>query len=108
MTIVTGLAVLADWPGAGNFIPANEPVFDHPAELLEIPENGAYSLDFSFLDTDLPVDGPILADGTLISDPLVPGSSAIPEPSTWAMMLIGFAGIGFLSYRRARSAAAAG
>lgn len=28
--------------------------------------------------------------------------SAIPEPSTWAMMILGFAGIGFLSYRRSR------
>jgi hypothetical protein len=27
-------------------------------------------------------------------------SSAVPEPSTWAMMLIGFAGIGFMAYRR--------
>jgi len=26
--------------------------------------------------------------------------AAVPEPSTWAMMLIGFAGIGFISYRR--------
>lgn len=26
--------------------------------------------------------------------------SAVPEPTTWAMMLIGFAGIGFLTYRR--------
>jgi hypothetical protein len=26
--------------------------------------------------------------------------SAVPEPTTWAMMLIGFAGIGFLAYRR--------
>jgi hypothetical protein len=26
--------------------------------------------------------------------------SAVPEPSTWAMMLLGFAGIGFLAYRR--------
>ena len=25
---------------------------------------------------------------------------AIPEPSTWAMLLIGFAGIGFVAYRR--------
>jgi hypothetical protein len=28
--------------------------------------------------------------------------SAVPEPSTWAMLLIGFAGIGFVSYRRQR------
>jgi hypothetical protein len=32
--------------------------------------------------------------------------SAIPEPSTWAMMILGFAGIGFLSYRRSRRSAA--
>jgi hypothetical protein len=28
------------------------------------------------------------------------GVSAVPEPSTWAMMLLGFAGIGFMAYRR--------
>ncbi len=26
--------------------------------------------------------------------------SAVPEPSTWAMMILGFAGIGFMTYRR--------
>jgi PEP-CTERM motif len=26
--------------------------------------------------------------------------SAVPEPSTWAMMLLGFAGIGLMAYRR--------
>jgi hypothetical protein len=26
--------------------------------------------------------------------------SAVPEPSTWAMLLLGFAGIGFVAYRR--------
>jgi hypothetical protein len=26
--------------------------------------------------------------------------SAVPEPSTWAMMLLGFAGVGFIAYRR--------
>jgi hypothetical protein len=28
--------------------------------------------------------------------------SAVPEASTWIMMLIGFAGIGFAAYRRAK------
>jgi hypothetical protein len=32
---------------------------------------------------------------------------AIPEPSTWAMMLIGFAGLGFAGYRASRRTAAA-
>jgi hypothetical protein len=27
-------------------------------------------------------------------------TTAVPEPSTWAMMLLGFAGIGFMAYRR--------
>jgi hypothetical protein len=29
--------------------------------------------------------------------------SAVPEPSTWALMLLGFAGLGFAGYRRARA-----
>jgi hypothetical protein len=29
-------------------------------------------------------------------------ASAVPEPSTWAMLLIGFAGIGFAAYQRQR------
>jgi hypothetical protein len=31
------------------------------------------------------------------------GSSSIPEPSTWAMMLLGFACLGFVGYRRAKA-----
>jgi hypothetical protein len=27
-------------------------------------------------------------------------ATAVPEPSTWAMLIIGFAGVGFLAYRR--------
>ena len=27
-------------------------------------------------------------------------SAAVPEPSTWAMMILGFAGVGFMAYRR--------
>ena len=30
--------------------------------------------------------------------------SSVPEPSTWAMMLIGFAGLGYAGYRRAKKA----
>jgi phospholipase/lecithinase/hemolysin len=29
--------------------------------------------------------------------------TAVPEPSTWAMMLLGFAGLGYAGYRRARA-----
>jgi hypothetical protein len=30
--------------------------------------------------------------------------TATPEPSTWAMMILGFAGVGFMAYRRRSSA----
>jgi PEP-CTERM motif len=30
--------------------------------------------------------------------------AAVPEPSTWAMMILGFAGIGAMTYRRRKSA----
>jgi hypothetical protein len=33
--------------------------------------------------------------------------SAVPELSTWAMMLFGFAGVGFVAYRRAKKSALA-
>jgi hypothetical protein len=29
-------------------------------------------------------------------------TAAVPEPSTWAMMLLGFAGVSFMAYRRSR------
>lgn len=35
------------------------------------------------------------ADGSTL------GFATVPEPSTWAMMLAGFAGLGFMGYRKA-------
>src|SRR5208337_1523567 len=35
------------------------------------------------------------------------GPPPVPEPSTWAMMLLGFAGLGFIGYRRTGVAGAA-
>jgi hypothetical protein len=37
----------------------------------------------------------------------LPLTNAVPEPSTWAMMLLGFAGLGFAGYRRSRKEAVA-
>jgi PEP-CTERM motif len=34
--------------------------------------------------------------------------SAVPEPSTWAMMILGFCGLGFMAYRRKQNSAALG
>jgi hypothetical protein len=34
-------------------------------------------------------------------------TTPVPEPSTWAMMLAGFAGLGFVAYRSSRKTQAA-
>ena len=46
---------------------------------------------------------PDLTGVTLVSSV----NTNVPEPSTWAMMLLGFAGLGFAGYRKARGARAA-
>jgi PEP-CTERM motif len=54
----------------------------------------------SFLANGSPGEPPFaLLDGVTMT--------AVPEPSTWAMMLIGFGGLGFAAYRRRRGAVAA-
>jgi hypothetical protein len=35
-----------------------------------------------------------------------PTITAVPEPATWAMMILGFAGVGFMAYRRKHNGAA--
>jgi hypothetical protein len=54
---------------------------------------------------------PSFAIASDVSDPndysflFSPGiANAVPEPSTWAMMILGFAGIGFMVYRRKNTA----
>jgi hypothetical protein len=37
---------------------------------------------------------------TLVIDVTTGGVSAVPEPSTWAMMILGFCGMGFMAFRR--------
>ena len=41
---------------------------------------------------------PTAAAHLVIADAFL--AEAVPEPSTWAMMLLGFAGLGFMAYRR--------
>ena len=42
---------------------------------------------------------PTAAAHMAIADAFV-AVATVPEPTTWAMMLLGFAGIGFMAYRR--------
>jgi hypothetical protein len=44
-------------------------------------------------------------EGTSIVGTLTVTVAGVPEPSTWVMMLIGFAGLGFTGYRASRKSA---
>jgi hypothetical protein len=46
------------------------------------------------------------AETGVLADIFVGVPSTVPEPSTWAMLLIGFGGLGFAGYRARRSAIA--
>jgi len=56
----------------------------------------------AFLDPEFTIDPAYSSQYSLIfSDGIGDGfSPAVPEPSTWAMMMIGFAGLGYISSRR--------
>jgi hypothetical protein len=50
----------------------------------------------SFTSRQLLSSGNSSLDGIIAVSALAP----VPEPSTWAMMILGFAGVGFMAYRR--------
>jgi len=52
---------------------------------------------------DVTAGGAAVAYGNLIPE-TVTVTDAIPEISTWAMTILGFAGVGFMAYRRNRNA----
>jgi hypothetical protein len=55
--------------------------------------------DWLRVGTDITHQGPFNASFSL-------SGTVVPEPSTWAMMLLGFAGLGFAAYRKSRSGTA--
>ena len=68
--------------------------------------SGGYGFDVTFksmpagvhdMTINAAVDGAIVATER---DTTTVVASGVPEPATWAMMLIGFAGLGFAGYRK--------
>jgi uncharacterized protein (TIGR03118 family) len=56
-----------------------------------------------FFTAGIPGPNGYIEDHGLFGD-ITAVQTAVPEPSTWAMMLLGFAGLGFVAYRRTRKA----
>jgi hypothetical protein len=54
----------------------------------------------SFSITDIDVHNTSSGVITSLTGPPPIETPAVPEPSTWAMMILGFSGIGYLTYRR--------
>jgi hypothetical protein len=73
-----------------------------PLALFTIPETdgAAYTITWPSVETlfymDMPHDGPFRWAIDNISFDV---TTAVPEPSTWMMLLLGFAGLGFASRR---------
>jgi hypothetical protein len=93
--------------------------------VTDTPTNTVYEVKLTGLDPNTP----IISLGTfgevatvnpltgVVETPLLTGLSAphgfdfipfaVPEPSTWALLMLGFAGLGIAGYRRAKTAVAA-
>jgi hypothetical protein len=72
-------------PSPGGLLPGSNPSLSY-----------TYSQFFS---------GTAVLKGDVSSIQILNVTSAVPEPSTWAMMLLGFGGVGFMAYRLRKVAA---
>ena len=75
-------------------------VFDANSVLLTTLVDNTFSHgQFALYDFDLAMSfSNFTVSGSLVS-------GAVPEPSTWAMTLLGFAGLGFMAYRKTKKSA---
>jgi hypothetical protein len=98
--------VCTDYNGAGGFLDTYGLVFTTTATkgdgpiAVDLFSNGYNS---GFIPPGVGIYGVGVADPVNSYDYVSFGVNlAVPEPSTWAMMALGFAGLGFAGYRRTR------
>jgi hypothetical protein len=78
------------WAGNGNTVDYSSEIIN----LFSLQTGSAWSAGFDGLVDGLTIT---LKNGDTAT---VDFSAAVPEPSTWAMMILGFMGVGFMAYRR--------
>jgi hypothetical protein len=72
--------------------------------VLHDPSNALWNLTLRNYEEDYPIaHAPGDTVGPLNTAAI---NAAVPEPSTWTMMILGFAGVGFIAYRRRNQATA--
>jgi PEP-CTERM motif len=69
--------------------------YDTFSQAFATTPGAQYVYEFMFFNDLVPENAP---SGLLVTT----SASAAPEPSTWLLMLVGFAGLGYAGYRRAR------
>jgi hypothetical protein len=97
---------LFNWGGAST--PQIDFTFASQTQSFVLPNylyQTANTLSFVGFSSDTPFSTIIISDPTrgLVIDSFSfasPLTSAVPEPATWAMMIFGFCGLGFMTYRR--------
>jgi len=92
----------SDYPGAGSFLDIYGLMFTlDNGDVVDLFSNGVG------FGPPGAVFGVAVATSATALDYVANGVTAsTPEPSTWAMMVLGFAGLGFAGYRRMRRAEA--
>jgi hypothetical protein len=94
-----------DFDGAGGFLDIYGLAFTiGGGTIVDLFDNGVGA----FSGIDYGGFGVVVANHDVALDYVAAGvAAATPEPSTWAMMALGFAGLGFAGYRKARKLAIA-
>jgi hypothetical protein len=79
-----------------NYIYTNDPNAPN-LTLLTTPFNYTLNTQYSYDNSN---SFQYWSDNLTLLPTTVTLTDGVPEPSTWAMMILGFAGIGFMTYRR--------
>jgi hypothetical protein len=84
--------VVTSFAGLGS-----QDAFTSDGTVFQLTDNVNPGFDYALNSEES--EGQILGK-VVVGAPIVAG---VPEPSTWAMMILGFAGVGFMAYRKKRN-----
>jgi len=101
LTLSFDPSLIGDNAKSGNGYQNSENLQFNPFRTLlnfNASTNDLFQFDFTLTGGSL--------EAPLAVEAFVQIGSGVPEPSTWAMMILGFAGLGLLGYRRSRRCSA--